>query len=65
MCDPTPINLTGSQLEQMTKFIAEQQAQDKSVRLQPAPKLGSGYFELVILDEDGEATAAKRVLFPT
>jgi hypothetical protein len=64
--DPAaPIELTDSQVKQMAKYIEEKQAQDKSVRLQPAPELGGGYLELIILDQDGEPTSDKRVLFPT
>ena len=64
MTDPAPITLTDSQVKQMRAYIEEKQAQDKSVRLQPAPSLGDGYLELIILDEDGEPTSHKRVLFP-
>jgi hypothetical protein len=41
--DPPPITLTGSQVKQTSAYIEEKQAQDKSVRFQPAPSLGDGY----------------------
>jgi hypothetical protein len=65
MTDPEPITLTESQVKQMSAYIEEQQAQDKGVRLQPAPNLGDGYLELIILGQDGEPSPHKRVLFPT
>ena len=43
----------------------EEKGEGRGVLLQVAPSLGSGYLELIVLDEEGVDTADKRVLFPT
>jgi hypothetical protein len=55
--------LTDSQVKQMVQYIERSKPKDKSVRLQPAPNLGGGYVELIVLDQDGEPTSDKSAFF--
>jgi len=57
------MELTDSQREQLRTFLAEQQASEDRVRLQPAQTLPESYIEAVLLDEVGEPTSKKRILF--
>ena len=45
-------------------MFLEEQGDDR-FELRPAENLPEGYVEAVLLDPEGNATAAKRVLFPT
>ena len=54
---------TDSQAEQLRTFL-EEQGSDR-FQLRPAANLPEGYVEAVLLDPEGNATATKRVLFPT
>jgi hypothetical protein len=58
------IELTASQRDQLQAFLAEQDASEDRVRLQPAQTLPSSYVEAVLLDPSGEPTPKKRILFP-
>jgi hypothetical protein len=58
-----PVTLTASQREQLETFLQEKEHAG-SVLLRPAANLGGDNVEAVLLDADGEATPAKRVLFP-
>lgn len=58
------ITLTDSQAKQLTDFL-EEKGTGGSVLLRPALNLGSGYVEAVLLDQDGEPTSHKRILFPS
>ena len=57
------MELTDSQAEQLRTFL-EEQGSDR-FELRPAANLPSGYVEAVLLDPEGNATATKRVRFPT
>jgi hypothetical protein len=62
------IHLTESQVRQLVEFYEEHghgREGDKSILILEAPTLGTGYYEVVTLDMDGEPTTDKRVLFPT
>jgi hypothetical protein len=58
------LNLTDSQRDQLEAFLAEQDASEDRVTLQPAQTLPESYIEAVLLDADGEPTRHKRILFP-
>ena len=58
------IGLTDSQRDQLRAFLAEQDASEDRVSLQPAQTLPASYIEAILLDTDGEPTSAKRILFP-
>ena len=47
-----PIHLTDSQVQQMIEFY-EEKGEGRGVLLQVAPSLGTGYLELIVLDEEG------------
>jgi hypothetical protein len=57
------LTLTDSQIKQLNAYI-EEKGHAGSIKLRPAPNLGGGYVELILLGIDGEDTASKRVLFP-
>jgi hypothetical protein len=57
------MELTDSQHEQLRAFLAEQDASEDQVTLQPAQTLPASYVEAVLLDADGEPTRHKRILF--
>ena len=59
----TTVELTDSQAEQLRTFLEEQGSE--RFEILPAPNLPEGYVEAVLLDPEGNATATKRVLFPT
>ena len=68
MAEPREIYLTDSQVQQLSVFYEEHgreygEEQRRGVLLRPAPDLGEGYFEMVILDEHYQPTSHKRVLF--
>ena len=56
------VDLTDSQEEQLRTFL-EEQGSDR-FDLRPAGNLPEGYIEAVLLDTEGNETAAKRILFP-
>ena len=58
------MELTDSQREQLWPFLTEQDASEDRVRLQPEQTLPESYIEAVLLDEVGEPTSMKRILFP-
>lgn len=58
------MELTESQRDQLRSFLAEQDASEDRVSLQPAQTLPESYVEAVLLDEAGEPTSTKRILFP-
>jgi hypothetical protein len=58
------VELTASPRDQLQAFIEEQDTPEDRVRLQPAQNLPSSYIEAVLLDEAGEPTRHKRILFP-
>ena len=57
------MEITASQIEQLQMFVKEKQHTGQ-VTLRPAVNLGGDNIEAVLLDSDGEETAAKRILFP-
>ena len=63
------MHLTDSQVSQLFDLYEghgrRKDRPDKSILIRMAPKLGGGYLEVVTLDENGEPTSEKRVLFPT
>jgi hypothetical protein len=61
---PPEIELTLSQRHQLRAFLAEQDATEDRVRMQPAQTLPSSYIEAVLLDDAGEPMSTKRILFP-
>ena len=63
MPDPARITLSDSQRDQLRQFRSDHE-HTGHVELRPVETLPEGYVEAVILDADGEDTAAKRVLFP-
>ena len=78
MPEPQAIKLTRSQLQQLQQFFDQELDQaiaegvegkdsghGESVLLRPAPSLGEGHVEVVILDEADEPITEARVLFPT
>ena len=70
MAEAEGIRLTGSQVRQLVAFVEEfgreyEMEQLPGVLLRPAPNLGEGYVEAVVLDEDDELTTYVRVLFPS
>ena len=56
--------LTDPQRNQLAAFLEERDASEERVKLQPAQTLPDGYIETVLLDDAGEPTSDKRVLFP-
>jgi hypothetical protein len=48
------MELTDPQHEQLRAFLAEQDAPERRVKLQPAQTLPASYVEAVLLDADGE-----------
>jgi hypothetical protein len=60
MSDDAPeISLTDSQLKQLRDYLQEK-GHSGSIKLRPAPNLGGGYVELILVGAEGEDTAAKR-----
>ena len=62
------IHLSHSQVHQLMDFYGEhghdQEGAGRSLLIREAPNLGTGYYEVVTLDVEGEPTTEKRVLFP-
>jgi hypothetical protein len=58
------MELTDSQHEQLRAFLAEQDAPERRVKVQPAQTLPASYVEAVLLGVAGEPTSTKRILFP-
>jgi hypothetical protein len=58
------MELTASQRDQHVVFLDEEDASEDRVSLQPSQTLPAGYVEAVLLDEAGELTPTKRILFP-
>jgi hypothetical protein len=54
-------HLTAAQIEQLTAFLQEKQ-HEGSVLIRKTEYLGA--LEAVLLDGEGNATSAKRLLFP-
>jgi hypothetical protein len=57
------MQLTDSQRDQLAVFLEEQDASQDRVRLQTAQTLPASYIEAVLLDDAGEPTSTKRILF--
>jgi hypothetical protein len=58
------MELTESQHDQLRAFLQEQDTLEERVKLQPAQNLPESYIEAVLLDEAGQPTSTKRILFP-
>jgi hypothetical protein len=58
------VTLTESQIEQLRDFL-EEKDHTGSIALSASQNLPDAYLELVLLDQDGEPTQHKRILFPT
>src|SRR5262249_26132749 len=75
IAEPRSVKLTRSPLEQLDRFrddavdqvVVEGQGlgHGESVLLRPAPNLGEGYIEAVILNEGDEPVSTARGLFPS
>ena len=64
------VSTSPTQISQLIEFYEEHgHGEDgllfRSILIRVVPNLGTGYLEMLTLDEDGELTDDKRVLFPT